>query len=386
MTLVPTGEDTLITCSSCAYKANREIATSPFRLRKEAERPCVKFPTPGAKTIADLAKFCAKPDVLSTLGASDFSASDTAKAVMFQNKQEELVVAFLRGDLDVEEQKLKVALQMEIFPAKEETIARAKAIAGSTGPVGLDISRSHIVVDASVVGSSNLVVGANETDVHMGNFNAERDFLSGLSDWEKKRVTVVDVASARAGDPCPTCGEALKETRGIEIGNIFHLGTRYSGTMNMTYLDTAGKAQTPVMGCYGIGITRLLAALIEEHHDDRGPLIPLPVAPFQIHVCVLNGKEAGVMEKAKALYDSLGRKGIEVLLDDRDEKPGSQFADADLFGIPLRVIVSPKTLAEASFEFKFRDNREPAKLVKFDGAVAFLEQTLASEMARYNVD
>lgn len=386
MTLVPTGEDTLITCTKCDYKANREIATSPFHLCKAPERPSVRIPTPGAKTIGDLVKFCKNPDVLKTLGADSFEASDTAKAVMFQNKQEELVVAFLRGDLDVEEQKLKVALQMEVFPAKEDALTRAKAVAGSTGPVGLDISRSHVVIDSSLLGSSNLVVGANEKDVHLGNFNVERDFLSKLSDWERKRVTIADVASARAGDPCPSCGSDLQETRGIEIGNIFHLGTRYSSTMNMTYLDAAGKAQTPVMGCYGIGITRLLAALMEEHHDDRGPLIPLPVAPFQIHMCVLNAKEPGVMDAAQGLYTSLGQKGIEVLLDDRDEKPGSQFADADLFGIPLRVIVSPKTLAQGSFEFKFRDNREPAILVSMNDALPFLQSTLAKEMARYAVD
>jgi len=385
MTLVPTGEDTLVTCSHCDYKANREVATSPYRIKKEPERALTRFPTPGAKTIEQLVAFCAKPDVTEKVGGS-VAAADTAKAVLYQNKQEELVVAFVRGDLDIEEQKLKVALQMDLFPAKDEPIRRAKAVPGSTGPLGLDVARAWVVLDNSVVESTNLVTGANEDGMHIANLNIARDFLQGLSDWERKRVLTADVASARAGDPCPQCSHDLEETRGIEIGNIFHLGTRYSASMNMTFLDTAGKAQTPVMGCYGIGITRLLPALIEEHHDDRGPILPLPVAPFHVHMCMLNMKDAGVLETALGLKKSLEAQGVEVLLDDRDEKPGSQFADADLIGIPLRVILSPKTLAEQSFEFKFRDNREPAKLVKLEGAMAFLSEALANEWKKYSVD
>lgn len=371
MMLVPSGEDTLITCAKCDYKANREIAASPFRLVKEAERPLEKVRTPDIKTIEALAGFL------------KIDATRTCKAVMFQNKKEELILAFVRGDLDVEEKKLLGVVGEEVFPAKDEVIRRAKAVPGSTGPVGLDLAKAVVVLDPTVLGSSNLVVGANEEDHHLINLNLERDFLAGLSDWERKKIKTGDIAAARAGDPCPACGGDLQETRGIEIGNIFHLGTRYSQSMNCSFLDQHGKNQNHVMGCYGIGITRLLPSVIEESHDDRGPILPIPIAPFEIHMNVLNRKETAVAQASDALYAELTSAGMEVLMDDRDEKPGSQFADADLIGIPLRVIVSPKSLAEQSVEFKYRDNREPAKLIKLDGVAAFLKSTVKDEYARY---
>ena len=296
----------------------------------------------------------------------------------------------MRGDLEVEEQKLTVALQMELFPASPGAIERGGACSGSTGPIGLNLGKSWVVIDHSVAKSSNLLVGANKADIHLANFNLQRDWLShsqkAPTEWERKRVQLTDIASARAGDPCPKCSMPLQETRGIEIGNIFHLGTKYSAAMQFTYLDAQGKAQTPIMGCYGIGITRLLPALIEEHHDERGPILPLPVSPYHVHLCALNLKEGEVASSATELYDELTSAGIEVLFDDRDEKPGSQFADADLVGIPLRLIVSPKTLVAGGFEFKYRDNRGPATIVDKSKIVAHLKEAIQEEMKQYEAE
>jgi prolyl-tRNA synthetase len=252
--------------------------------------------------------------------------------------------------------------------------------------LGLNFSKCWVVFDKTISSGSNFAVGANKSGYHLTNFNLERDLLSQLNDWQKQRVKMGDIAAARAGDPCPQCGHALQETRGIEIGNIFHLGTRYSQSMNCTFSDQGGVAQNHVMGCYGIGITRLLPAIIEESHDERGPILPITVAPFDVHICVLNKKEGATEETALATYNALKKAGIEVLLDDRDEKPGSQFADADLVGIPLRAIFSPRNLSENKVEFKFRDNRVPAQMIPVNEVVEFLKKTVAAEYQRYALD
>lgn len=374
MTLVPTGEDTLITCTKCSYKANQEIAFSKYHTKKSAEQNLEKIHTPGQKTIDELATFL------------KIEANQTCKAVMYQTAKKELVVAFVRGDLDVVEPKLQGIIQTAILQATPEVIVAGGAVAGSTGPVGLNMDKCIVVVDNTVLNSSNLVVGANEADYHMKNLNIERDFLNKLSDLQKKRVFSGDFAAARAGDPCPECGADLQETRGIEIGNIFHLGTRYSKSMGCTYLDQQGKAQNHVMGCYGIGMTRLLPSVIEESHDQYGMILPISIAPFEVHFNVINRKDAVVLEQSEKLYSELTALGIEVLMDDRDEKPGFQFADADLMGVPLRVIMSPKTLAENSVEFKFRDGREPVKLIKLEEIVNFLKQSISSEYQKYAVN
>lgn len=373
MTLVPTGEDTLITCTKCNYKANQEIAFSKFHTVKNTELSLEKIHTPAQKTIDELASFL------------KIDAKQTCKAVMFQTAKKDLVVALVRGDLDVIEPKLQGIIQSAIAQATPEIITAGGAVAGSTGPVGLNMDKCIVVVDNTVLNSSNLVVGANESDYHLKNLNIERDFLSKLSDAHKKRVFSGDFAAARAGDPCPECGADLQETRGIEIGNIFHLGTRYSKSMGCTFLDHQGKAQNHVMGCYGIGMTRLLPSVIEESHDQYGMILPISISPFDIHFNVINRKDASVLENSEKLYSDLTKLGIEVLMDDRDEKPGFQFADADLMGIPLRIIMSPKTLAEESVEFKFRDGREAVKLVKVADLAEFLKLTVAAEYQKYAV-
>ncbi|MEY4066109.1 MAG: hypothetical protein RIR26_2317 [Pseudomonadota bacterium] len=373
MMLVPSGEDTLITCKHCDYKANQEIASSPFSLKKSPEAALQEVKTGGAKTIAELSK-------LMNLQSDDF-----CKAVMYQTKDQEMVVVFIRGDLDVVEQKLKGLIQKEIFPAKEEVIQAAGALSGSAGPIGLNLSKCHVIFDKTISKESQFIIGANKEGIHLMNFNLDRDFLANLNEWQRQRVKTGDVAAARAGDPCPKCNHELQETRGIEIGNIFHLGTRYSQSMNCTYLDQAGAAQNHIMGCYGIGITRLLPSVIEESHDERGPILPITIAPFHVHFCVLNKKEGKTEQTAIEVYQALSQAGVEVLFDDRDEKPGSQFADADLIGIPLRVIFSPRNLNENKVEFKFRDNRAPAQLIDLNEVVPFIQRTISNEFSRYLV-
>ncbi len=371
--LVPTGEDKLITCPSCKYSANEEISSSPFVIYKDVEKPLEKIHTPNQKTIEGLTQFL------------QIKAEQTAKAVMFQTLAKATpIICFVRGDLEVINAKVRNIVGEEVIVATPDAINKAGAVSGSTGPINLNIKNCFVVFDHTIKNSSNLAAGANEKDFHYINFNFERDFASQLADENKTKVFIGDIAAARAEDPCPKCSQPLKETRGIEIGNIFHLGTKYSKSMNCTYLDQNGKAQFPIMGCYGIGITRLLPAIIEESHDERGPILPLPIAPFEVHFCVLNKKETDVTQKSEEIYQNFLQEGIEVLIDDRDEKPGSQFADADLFGIPFRIILSPKTLAEDSVEMKYRDNRLEPRKVKIADITAVVKKEIQLEYAKYN--
>ncbi|WP_338635973.1 proline--tRNA ligase [Spirobacillus cienkowskii] len=368
--LVPTGEDKLITCPKCKYAANEEISTSPYVINcNESELALNKVHTPNIKTIEMLSKHL------------EVSPDKTAKAVMFQTLSNVPVIAFVRGDLEVIDKKVRTLVQSEVVPASHDAIVRAGGVAGSTGPIGLNLKNCIVILDHTVVKSRNLVVGANEKDFHFVNFNADRDLLSQVSDREK--IIIGDIAAAREGDPCPNCSHSLATTRGIEIGNIFHLGTKYSEGMNCTYLDQNGKKQYPIMGCYGIGITRLLPAIIEESHDERGPIFPLPVSPFEVHFCVLNKKEQNIFNTSEEIYKNLCDQKIQVLIDDRDEKPGSQFADADLIGIPFRIILSPKTFAENCVELKYRDNRAETRKVKIDDIVKVLVQEIEDEYKKY---
>ncbi len=382
--VVPTGEDKLILCDKCDYRANVEVATSPFQDLKEAEKPLTKVPTPGQKTIEQLVEFL------------KVKAERTCKAVMFEiadrkdktGKTKLPVIAFVRGDLDVVDMKLRTLIGSPCEPASEASIKLAGAVAGSTGPIGLQLDKCLVAIDLSLLKVSNTVTGANEDDHHYTNFNVERDFLNQLTDEQKKRVKTGDIATARPGDPCPKCAAPLVDARGIEVGNIFHLGIKYSKAMKCTYLDRSGKAQPHIMGCYGIGVSRILASVIEESHDDKGIIFPISIAPFDVQLCALNRAEDAVSKECEKLYAELTAAGVHVLFDDRDEKAGSQFADADLIGLPVRVVVSPKTLGAeggAAVEFKYRDNREPAKMVPLAGAKAHVIEAVKKEYDRYSL-
>ncbi|WP_037572783.1 proline--tRNA ligase [Spirochaeta cellobiosiphila] len=340
MALADCGEDTLFISPDGSYKANREVAYSKLNYKKEALLPIEKVHTPGTKTIDDLAQFL------------NIDASDTCKAVFYRDSSGSLVFVNIRGDLEVNEAKLKKALQSpELSFATDEEILAIGAVPGYASLYNIDKSKCRIVLDYSAAESTNLVVGANETDYHLKNFNYTRD--SGCSDV----AIVTDIATVREGDPCPLTGEPLLLRRGIEVGNIFQLGTKYSEPMKVNYLDQNGKSHPMVMGCYGIGVGRSMASVIEQSHDDYGPIWPMSIAPFQVHICALNIKKDGIREAAEKLYQDLLSKGIEVLYDDRGEKAGFMFNDADLIGVPLRVVISPKTLEENQIEFKTRDGK-----------------------------
>ena len=354
MYLSPVGEDTLIICPKCGYIANRQVAA--FRkVKADAEEmlPLEKVATPNAKTIEELAAF---------LG---IEKAQTAKAVFMmgtfvegEESQDRLVFAVVRGDMDVNETKLaNAAGAMALRPAVDEEITAIGAVPGYASP--LSVKDALIVVDDSIVDSPNLVAGANEEGFHMRNVNYGRDY---------KADVVADIAVAEEGYACAECGAALTASRGVEVGNIFKLGTRYSEAVGCTFLDKDGKEKPVVMGSYGIGVGRLLACAAEEHHDEYGLAWPVSIAPYEVHLVGLRGGE----EEAEALYAELQEAGLEVFFDDRDERPGVKFNDADLIGIPLRLTVSKRSLEAGGVEFKCRTAKD-REVIARDEVVEFIK-------------
>jgi len=340
MYLTDIGEDTLILCATCGYTANRQIAA--FRKPAppaESPRPIEKVATPHTTTIADLAVFLDVPE------------ARTAKAVFLMAEvqhgdatAEQFVFAVIRGDMEVNETKLANAVQAKALrPATEAEIRAVGATPGYASPV--ELHDVLVVVDDLIPQSPNLVAGANEDGYHLLNVNYGRDYSAAL---------VCDIAAARDGDACAQCGSPLRTSRGVEVGNIFQLGTRYTEALGATYLDREGKHQPVVMGSYGIGAGRLLACIVEAHHDDKGLIWPMSVAPYQVYLIQMPGAEA----EAEALYAALNEVGIEVLFDDRDETAGVKFNDADLLGIPIRLTLGKRSLKEGGVEFKRRDHDE----------------------------
>ena len=333
MLLTEVGEDTLAICD-CGYRANMEAASVSVTNEPGEIVELAEVSTPDVKTIEDLTKFLKVDE------------KQLCKAVVYQkNEDDSFIIAFVRGDLEVNETKLRNYLGYEIHPAvgiPEES----GIIAGFIGPVGLP-KNVKVVFDASLVGINALVCGANKADTHFTGMNIARDCGD---------VKYVDVAKTFAGAVCPKCSKPhIRIEKGIEIGNIFQLGQKYTKAMNMTYLDENGERQYPIMGCYGIGVGRLCASICQESHDDYGPIWPMAIAPWQVEVCNLRVDDPEVKATAEKLYADLEAAGVEVLYDDRDIRPGVMFADADLFGIPVRAIVSPKTLAEGCIEIAARD-------------------------------
>ncbi|MGM9637026.1 MAG: proline--tRNA ligase [Eubacteriales bacterium] len=351
MLLSEIGEDTLAICSDCDYKANVEAAECIVDNGTPAEpEELTEVSTPGVKTIEALC------NLLSV------KAKKLCKAVVYQkNETDEYVIVFIRGDLEVNETKLRNYLRENIHPAAEID-GDCGIVPGFIGPVGLS-AKATVVYDRSLSGTSNLVCGANKEDTHLKNFNISRDVDNPV---------FVDVAKATSGGICPICGRhSIKLFKGIEVGNIFQLGTKYTKSMNMTYLDRDGQRQYPIMGCYGIGVGRLSASICQESHDQYGPIWPITIAPWQVEICNLRTDDPTVNSIADKLYADLQDAGVEVLYDNRDIRPGSMFADADLFGIPVRVVVSPKTCGRGVVEVATRD-----KSYKADIAI----ETAASEI------
>lgn len=338
MALNPLGEDTLVLCDVCGYAANQQIATvrKPQPASEEAQ-PLEEVDTPGASTIASLAAL---------LGVG---AARTAKAAFFADQDGRLITAIVRGDFDVNETKLtNAAGATELRPARAEEITAAGMVPGYASPIG-----SHdtfVVVDDLVAASPNLVAGANRDGVHYRNVNVPRDYAPDV---------VTDLTSARAGDACPNCGKPLRLANGIEVGNIFKLGTRYTQALGATYLGEDGELHPIVMGSYGIGIGRSLACVVEAHHDDKGIAWPPSVAPYAAHLVAIGGaRDASVTDAAEGLHQRLTDAGVEVLYDDRDESPGVKFTDAELLGMPLIVTISPRSLAAGGAEVTVRATGE----------------------------
>ncbi len=350
------GEDTVIICSGCSYAANAEKAAASYvELPAEPEQPLEEVSTPGVKTIAGLAQFLGVPE------------EKTFKAVFYM-ADDELAFVTIRGDLEVNEIKLKNVLHCsQLRLAGDEEVKAAGLVAGSASAIGLNGVRR--VADPSITQGSNFVVGANKPDTHLRGANYPRDFQVDI---------LADIALAQPGQLCLECGRKLESTRGIEVGHIFKLGTFFSDSMGAQYLDRDGRQQPMTMGCYGIGVGRLLAAAIEQNHDERGIVFPAPLAPYQVHLVGLNLAQEDVAGAADSLYQELWEQGFETLYDDRpDQAAGVKLNDADLMGLPVRLVVSPRNLKNGVVELKGRQETE-AVTVAADQVVATLRQWLNS--------
>ena len=355
MLLAESGDDDILYCSNCGYAANLEKAESVKpSMEREDELAVEEVATPGMVTIENLANYLGIP------------RSKTLKAV-FYAADGEVVFVVIRGDIDVNEVKLMNALKChELRLATDDEVREAGLVAGAASPMGITGMRR--VGDPSITDGYNFVAGANKPDTHVKNVNYPRDFAVDL---------MVDIAAAGDGDGCPRCNGELRSTRGIEVGHVFKLGTFYSERLGATFLDQDGVERPIQMGCYGIGIGRLLAAAIEQNHDDKGIIWPAPIAPYHIHLCSLASDSGEVASAAEQLYVRLQECGYEVLFDDRAESPGVKLNDADLLGMPVRAIVSPRSLKSQGVEVKRRTESEAA-VVPLDSVVEKLQTLLTA--------
>lgn len=359
MVLADTGEDVVISCESCEYSANIEKAVVVDRgeMSQEPMSEVERVVTKGAHTVADVS-------VMLKLKPSQIVKT------MLVIADDEPVAVLIRGDHELNEAKIKNLLGASVLElATPEQIAAATGgPVGFSGPVGLKVP---IYADNAVKYMRNLGVGGNEIDIHLEGVNLERDF-------QVKQFA--DLRDAAEGDECPHCGGSYSNTRGIEVGHIFKLGTKYSEAMKATFLDADGKANDIIMGCYGIGIGRTVASSIEQNHDADGMIWPMPIAPFQVLVNMLTPKDDAVREASEQLYQQLLEAGVEVLLDDRDERPGAKFKDADLIGIPLNVTVGARGLKEGQLELKDRASGEKS-MVAVDQVAEELQRRIATALA-----
>lgn len=369
MALLSIGEDTLMLCDACGYAANRQVATFRKPLAEpEQPLPLEEIATPNVTTIADLATFL------------DIPTARTAKAVFMvatvtegEKESTRFVFAVVRGDMDVNETKLANAVHAKALrPALEEEIRAIGAEPGYGSPLG--VHHAIIIADDAVASSPNLVAGANRPGFHLRNVNIRRDFNPDI---------IADIAAAEVGDACPQCGAPLRAERGVEVGNIFKLGTRYSEALGCLF-ETGDREMKPViMGSYGIGIGRALACIAEVHHDEQGLCWPISVAPYQVQLVVLGGKGIDALPVADRLYEELWAAGVEVLYDDREATPGVKFNDADLIGLPLRLTVAPRGLASGMVELKRRDRQE-RELVPLEEIITRIKNEIAVLDAEVN--
>jgi prolyl-tRNA synthetase len=362
MVLAETGEETIVSCTSCSYAANIEKADfkRPDGRRefpeKEKLKPLQKVSTPDQRTVEEVTRFL------------HVAPQDLVKTLIFETNKGS-IAGLVRGDHEIDEKKLKAIWRTEnIQLAGEETVEElTHAPKGFAGPIGLSIP---ILADLDIQDMFNFVTGANEKDAHLVHVNLGRDFQVSR---------FVDLRKFALGDRCPLCAKETRIDKGIEVGHTFKLGTKYSKAMGATYLDDKGREKEIVMGCYGIGVGRTVAAAIEQSYDQNGIIFPMPIAPFQVLLLPVNLKIDLLQQTAEQLYQNLVQEGVEVLYDDREETPGVKFKDADLIGIPLRVTLGEKNLKKGLVEIKKRKTGE-ILLVKIDETISKIKEMIAQEM------
>lgn len=342
MLLSPVGEDSIAVCSECDYRANMEAAESIINNEISGETKALELVyTPDIHTIEDICNFLKTP------------LEESCKAVVYQkNMTDEYVVIFVRGDLDINETKLTNYLGEAVHPAV--ITEDCGLFAGFIGPVGMDTEKFTVLYDKSLMNTHNLSCGANKPDHHYTGLCISRDI---------GEVEYIDLAKIKEGGICPKCGKpSITISRGIEVGNIFQLGTKYTKSMGMQYLDSEGNLQYPIMGCYGIGVGRLAASVCEAHHDEYGPIWPMSIAPWHVQICCLRADDEECKDVSDSLYQQMLDDRMEVIYDDRNIRPGAMFSDADLLGVPVRVIVSPRNLKEGVCEVVTRDKKISLKV------------------------
>lgn len=356
MVLAESGEAEIVYCSECEYAADIEKAElHTIEAPAEEEKAVEKIATPNCKTIEAVCSFLNIP------------VDHSMKAVAFQSEKG-LILCFVRGDHEVNEIKVVNTVGVtEVEMADPELLAKCGTVGGYMGPVGLDAKKVIIVVDQSVMKMHNVCCGANEEGYHLVNVNPGRDFTPTF---------VADIRLMAEGDPCPHCGAPVKKARGIEVGQVFKLFTKYSKAMHATYLDENGKEQPMVMGCYGIGVGRTMAAAVEQNNDKDGMIWPVAIAPYEVLVVPVNVKDEASTAKAEEIYAALQKAGVETVIDDRKERPGVKFKDADLIGYPIRVVVGPKTLTTGELEVKIRRSGEVKMLPLDSDYIATIKEML----------
>lgn len=362
MLLTDAGEDSIVLCKECGYSANMEAADTIVDNGNQTEPHVIeKVHTPNCKSIDAVCEFL------------DGKIEESCKAVIFQkNMTDEFVVVFIRGDYEVNETKLTNLLGEKIHPG--EVTLESGLVSGFCGPFNLN-AKCTVIYDKSLEGIESLCCGANETDYHYVGLNIKRDIGN---------VQYVDVSKIQSGGICPCCGkQSITISRGIEVGNIFQLGNKYSKSMGMTYIDKDSVEKNPVMGCYGIGVGRLASSVMEKKHDEYGPIWPITIAPWQVHLCCTRVDIIECKTIADKIYDDLQKAGVEVIYDDRDVRAGEMFADADLLGVPVRIVVGPKALKDGNIELKTRDKAINTQ-ISIDSVIDETQKLIANLIAEIN--
>lgn len=360
MLLTAIGEDSIVICPECGYKANMEIAvTNRLPVRDEKSEELKEVYTAEKKDIESVCK---------ELGAD---AKKTIKAVCYYEKgTENIVLCFIRGDLEINESKLTKIIGKQIVPAN---LTDSEVLhAGNIGCVNLNTQGMTVVYDKSLENANNMVTGANKAEYHLVGVDMARD--ADVKEY-------VDIAKVQVGDVCPVCGKPLTVENGIEVGNIFQLGTKYTKAMNMTVHNSDGKEINPIMGCYGIGVGRALASVAEESHDEKGLIWPMTIAPWHVYLCGLRLDDPTVKAEADKLYAEMTKAGIEVLYDDREASAGVKFSDCDLMGIPIRAVISPRSLAKGEIELQTRDKSLQTN-VKIEESIEFIQKIIKEEVGK----